>query len=287
MPRRDAAPDPAYSEPPCLTGLLRLLGQSWRVPFTPMATRVGSRWREPPPEESGFDIGGWDEELGRFVHWKERQRRPYREREAERRFRDLRHPGIWALQAWELREAGDALWRTRAENYGKRPGTDTPWTIGFSRVALMLAGMSLENALKAVRICSLDGWPIDDAGFRQIAKGAHRLNEMATRAKVRTNACDRDTLRHLSHCIRWSGRYPLPREVDELKGHALGGWDSEDAVWDAYLRVRVKIGKCVARALRDWSKRQMRDARASGGHAPKNAASASSSYSSTRSPAAS
>ena len=112
----------------------------------------------------------------------------------------------------------------------------------------MLAGMSLECALKAYLLCAYD-WPIADAQLRSVAGGAHDLEALLKQTFMRCNRTDRDTLRQLSGFVRWSGRYPIPRRLVELESSYVAEVHVHQHLWQRYEETRRKFGRRIAREV--------------------------------------
>ncbi len=194
-------------------------------------------------------ISIWDEDMQRFVSWNEMQGASYRALGQTRLFRNLRHPFFWIVKASELHEAATALWgsakspATRSSREPKRP----------AHVVFMLAGMSIENLLKARLVCAQE-WPVNDDSYKRISSGAHRLDRQAADFGFRTNGSDRLILQTLSHYVRWSGRYFLPRTIEEFQTAPSESDASHAALWRQYVALRRKLyTQCMA-AMRRWSR---------------------------------
>ena len=211
-----------------------------------MEPKVGSQ----RAGKNSFPVASWNEELGRFVAWDEMQQSWFRNQATTRLFQSLRHPFFWMLKAWELHEAATSLWANVKPPTQRERRLNRPEAHGFPDVVFMLAGMSIENLLKAKRVCAT-AWPIDDRAYSMIAKGSHWLDALSQNSSVRTNKYDRAILRTLSHYLRWNGRYFLPRTIEEFREHPGKGLSSAD-LWTDYVAVRLKVSKQLASAMRKW-----------------------------------
>jgi hypothetical protein len=196
-----------------------------------------------------FPVSAWDEDSQRFVGWDEMQQAPYRSNEQLRLFRNLRHPFFWILKASELHEAATALW-VSSESSATTPSVrSTKWP---ANVVFMLGGMSIENLFKARSVCA-KAWPVTDASYKAIASGGHRLDKLAIDSGFRTNSKDRLLLQTLSHYVRWSGRYSLPRTIEEFQNAPSQSASSPAALWNQYVALRQKVyGQCMS-AMRRWA----------------------------------
>jgi hypothetical protein len=185
----------------------------------------------------------YDSELGRWLTWDDKQQRWYRERQARQHHVNANHPFIWILQSNALHVAARLLWReTDVEQF--MPGER-------EKVALMLAGMSIECALKS-RLIMFYKYPLIPEDQKKVFSGSHNLVKLASLARIRTNKSDRKVLASLSMYIRWLGRYPTPRSAEEMLDYWFNEGRPDAALWSAYCAVRDKIGKGVTRALDNW-----------------------------------
>lgn len=125
--------------------------------------------------------------------------------------------------------------------------------LSLSDSALLLAGISLENALKGVLVSeypeqininlSLDGdGNLREARISRIGESgsglSHDLDSLCRSANLfsleRNPILDspeqmdlfKDVLEYLTHTIRWAGKYPTPLDQDQ--------WDDWEQVMDAY-----------------------------------------------------
>ena len=120
----------------------------------------------------------------------------------------------------------------------------------------MLAAMSMECLLKGVLFCRLKYSP-SRTDVSAVAQGVHKLSKLAERVGWRISKVDHLVLENLSHYVRWSGRYPLPRTSIELADSCLNGL-GKDEVWAGYLSLREKYGPRVSSSLKQWTRRQQR-----------------------------
>lgn len=208
--------------------------------------------RSPRAGKKSFPVASWSEELGRFVNWDEMARTSFRNQETAKLFQNLRHPFFWLVKAWELHEAATSLWANVKLATQLQPRPNQPEARGFPDVVFMLAGMSIENLLKAKCVCAT-AWPIDDHTYASIAKGGHWLDELAQKSAVRINKYDRAILRTLSNYVRWGGRYFLPRTIGEFQDHPENGLSPKD-LWTGYVEVRRKVSKQFSSAMRKWTR---------------------------------
>jgi len=202
-----------------------------------------------PARKGQFPVSVWDEDSQRYVGWDEMQQTAYRTKNQMGLFRNLRHPFFWTLKASELHEAATVLWTSFESPSMKSSSSGTK---GATDVVFMLGGMSIENLLKARRICS-QAWPVDDKTYGTLASGGHWLDKQAVAFGFRTNINDRLLLRTLSHYVRWNGRYFLPRTIEEFQGQPSQSGASYAALWNGYVALRQKVYRQLMVAMRRWS----------------------------------
>ena len=185
----------------------------------------------------------YDSELERWLTWEDMKAKWYRKREAQRHHVRANHPFIWILQSNSLHLAARSLWQgDNAETFslGER-----------ERVALMLGGMSIECAIKS-RMITFCKYPLSLEDQKKIFSGKHDLVTLAASAQINTNKSDRKVLSSLSMYVRWLGRYPTPRSLEEMIEYWFNTERPDEAFWSNYCAVREKIGISVSRALRRW-----------------------------------
>jgi hypothetical protein len=188
-------------------------------------------------------VASYDSESGSWLTWDDMQQRGYRERQARQHHVNSNHPFIWILQSNALHVAARLLWReSDAEQF--MPGER-------EKVALMLAGMSIECAVKA-RMIMFYKYPLSPEDQKKVFGGSHNLVKLVSLARIRTNKSDRKVLGSLSMYIRWLGRYPTPRSAEEMLDYWFNEGRPDAALCSAYCVVRDKIGVAVSRALDNW-----------------------------------
>ena len=123
-----------------------------------------------------------------------------------------REPNYWFNRASDLHASAGAVWYAIHNNENDHITESIGLGAGFDLMAstwpvyLMLCGMSLELALKAV-IVSRGGAP----------KATHDLVLLANQAGVEVPREQEGLLLFLSECVIWAGRYPVPKKVDDLE----------------------------------------------------------------------
>jgi hypothetical protein len=137
-------------------------------------------------------------------------------------------PPHWLFVAQQLHEASRVLWvkwRSSREQYSARvkAGRARSITINhLGRVALMIAGMALENVLKAKLV---------EQG--QHVPKSHDLIELTKLVPVLLTKEEKRLLPELSASVTWLARYPVPTKQSKMKTLAIGlrDWDCFDALY--------------------------------------------------------
>jgi HEPN domain-containing protein len=128
---------------------------------------------------------------------------------------DLKSPILWMTQAHALSEAAVNVIRSEPNLEHLTIYTKGVCHCQYHAVALMLVGLSLEIALKAMLIVK-EG--IENFTDNEGKRRHHRLHELSDFVPG-LNEKDRAILECLTHFIYWAGKYPDPgsgREKDAV-----------------------------------------------------------------------
>ena len=184
----------------------------------------------------------WFEEGLGWVRWKDTQKPLYKKHRAAQSFTNFRLPIFWLHKSMLLHEAATVLMQNLKK---ESDATGLSITLGlheFTTTAMMLGAMSIECLFKAHLIGRADApHPLPEDVLRSITRGSHDLVALLAKTGMRTNRHDRELLAWLSHCHRWLGRYPMPRDYAEYERYALSAKQSADERWTAYLGLRRKF----------------------------------------------
>lgn len=157
---------------------------------------------------------------------------------------------FWCCKASDLKAAAAILWAD-CENHAilkAEPGTGD--------AALMLAGMALENMVKAVLAkqgkIEVKGEGPERRLGRMVA--CHKLDKLFDNAEIKVDADQRRALELLSEYVEWKGRYPTPvkarglidRHQEGMRRQKEVGWDPD--LWPAFLDLFVLAEKSLAPA---------------------------------------
>jgi len=194
----------------------------------------------------------WDENIGKFIQSFKMQEPWYKEREAAKRFNNFRHPFFWYMSVIELNEVAEYLQNQYNIYKDQFPEEGSPRVYMFPDKIFMLAGMAIENLFKTRLLCGLS-YPISDSDFKKVAKGNHDLAKLLKKTGMQNNRGDRKICDTLTHYVRWVGKFPLPRDLNEMK--KLYFLDVPDKpLWDAYTGLKAKFEPKVLKAIRNWAK---------------------------------
>ncbi len=130
----------------------------------------------------------------------------------------LRTPGVWALSARRLRRAAEIIF----DHYGKdlrdmEAGVSPVEleNLEISGCGTLLYGLAVENILKGI-LLSTSQDAIDHGKLRKWPGGGHDLVLLAAEAKITLSVTEEDILKRLSACVRWAGRYPIPKKSEKM-----------------------------------------------------------------------
>lgn len=166
-------------------------------------------------------------------------------------------PCEWLSYAEELGEAAEALWLDREDclrlEMGTQPGRTAriEKTCGHSRSYILLAGLALENVLKAMLVAR-DPSLINSGTLAKSLK-SHCLIDLADRIPVFD--LDENEMRVLQisqDAIPYWGRYPVPLKFDGLKAKEAASVEFRDI----FRRLHFRLCKDVYDAIKDgWDSR--------------------------------
>lgn len=121
----------------------------------------------------------------------------------------------WFIRAQSLKSSADIIWQEIKQTlYNERGFLHHHNTVEdqIESVYLMLIGMSVENALKALYVI-YNPELIGNGEMKRKWKDGHDLVKLAELSGYICNEANIDLLRNLSAYIKWAGRYPIPQKV--------------------------------------------------------------------------
>ena len=127
-----------------------------------------------------------------------------------------RDPQTWLSAARQLLSAADTM---NASLIALSKEHEDHWReaqVGSLKAAMLLAGLALENALKALAVAR-GSLSIELGALRLKGPfGDHNLSGMARTLGVFEDEASRDLLRRLTAAVRWAARYPVPKSGAQM-----------------------------------------------------------------------
>jgi len=148
-------------------------------------------------------------------------------------------PGAWYLQALDLKASAKRLdWVTN-------PCKMDEDALSFVNVYQFLLGLSFENLLKG--IISLERAKKGNVPYLPKSTYIHDLEKLANSPECSTLGFTNEELALLSRLtpyIEWAGRYPLPKNYDNMivKTHSSMDYKKELSLWNRIAEPLIKEG---------------------------------------------
>lgn len=135
------------------------------------------------------------------------------------------NPESWFKQSWEMFEAANVLWIYLMERNPTYSERDSQRDVGSLKGALLLLGLSVENALKGAYVY-LNKPDISDGRLspRHFHDAPHDLNDIAGKLGLSLDANQCLLLTRLTMCIQWASKYKAPlkkSDLDEMKSKVM------------------------------------------------------------------
>lgn len=164
----------------------------------------------------------------------------------EKLFVEQAAPEYWYSYAHELADTADAIYaRSKGEWVAYiHTHTDAPNEVYsrplISRPVLLLYGLSLENLIKGLLI-SEDPQLLNGGKLSKHLLG-HDLIKLAERLKsVQLDANERDLLALLSDVVPYHGRYPVPRNAQDIKPETYISEDVYSVCKTLFARMEMEL----------------------------------------------
>ncbi len=133
-------------------------------------------------------------------------------------------PGIWVLQARELKCAADLIFNAYVSDFDEMQRGGSTLDLQNLQIvgpATLLYGLAFENVIKAI-ILKKEGAMIENGKLKRWPGSGHELIELAERAGIRLTDLQRELLSRFTAFIEWSGRYPIPMSKDKMSLQQAG-----------------------------------------------------------------
>ena len=128
-------------------------------------------------------------------------------------------PAIWVLEARRLRRSADIIFNAYYSDLKKIESGESPldqFNLELCGCATLLYALALENAIKAVIIQNNPNF-IENGKLKKWPSDGHDLILLSKSASLSIDKCDEDLLRRFSSFIRWAGRYPIPKDSNQMR----------------------------------------------------------------------
>jgi hypothetical protein len=122
-----------------------------------------------------------------------------------------KNPMAWVMVAEDLKEAANVL-LVKVKDDWQRPLNDEEMIHSISPIYLMLAGLAIENLVKAIYIHRQYDVINDESGqLKKWGGNGHKIADMVRALQVSLNHKEWSLLERLQVHIEWAGRYPIPK----------------------------------------------------------------------------
>lgn len=125
-------------------------------------------------------------------------------------------PESWFRQSWEMYEASKALYEVFSDREPIQSEHDNYRRVGAMKGAMLLLGLSAENALKGAYVFQskpdLSKDRLDPKHFHKIA---HDLSDVARKLDLDLTESQRDLLERLTMFVQWASKYQAPLRKSE------------------------------------------------------------------------
>ena len=150
-------------------------------------------------------------------------------------------PGVWLLQALELRDAANRI------EWIEHPIRQDESSLGLANVHMSLLALSVENLLKGIlatqREVAKDGKLLEKFSHHKLKRIAEALGQpVATFSEEELELLDL-----LKEYVEWAGRYPFPKVADRLIVLEGSSMELEKTLilWDRLYQILLQLGWVV------------------------------------------
>lgn len=127
-------------------------------------------------------------------------------------------PENWFSQSWQMFEASKSLYEVFSSNKQIRSENDNDRHVGAMKGAMLLLGLSAENALKGAFV--YQSKPDTSKGRlnpNHFHEAAHDLIDVARKLKLELTDIQLDLLERLTICVQWASKYQTPLRKSDLQ----------------------------------------------------------------------
>jgi hypothetical protein len=125
-------------------------------------------------------------------------------------------PESWFRQSWEMFEASKALYRVLADREAIRCEQDNYRRVGAMKGAMLLLGLSAENALKGAFVYQFKpDLSKDRLNPKHFHDTAHDLTDVARKLNFGLTDAQFDLLERLTIFVQWASKYQAPLRKTE------------------------------------------------------------------------
>jgi hypothetical protein len=138
-------------------------------------------------------------------------------------------PTVWVLTARRLKRCADIIFNKYKIDLAALESGASPLdlqNLELSGCATLLQGFAFENLLKAI-VIQAQPTVIVGGRLRKWSADGHDLLALCAEASLDISEAERDLFARLTAFVRWAGRYPIPKSVQDMKlSQAAGptGW---------------------------------------------------------------
>lgn len=152
-------------------------------------------------------------------------------------------PENWFDYAFELKNAAENLWKGHSHSVTFYDTHDegTYHRKTFSRTYFLLMGLAIENLCKGILISENPEYLRDGQISKEISSG-HNLSILSSKIKtLNFEEKEKEILRVLSEVIPYWGKYPIPKNFNDLKSEIFISDQWFNDLCELYNKLEVKI----------------------------------------------
>lgn len=127
-------------------------------------------------------------------------------------------PENWFRQSWQMFEASKSLYKVFSDREQIRSEKDNYRQVGAMKGAMLLLGLSAENALKGAFVYqSKPDTSKDRLNPKHFHDTAHDLTDVARRLNLELTDVQLELLARLTIFVQWASKYQAPLRKSELQ----------------------------------------------------------------------